>query len=498
MRRLFLTPVFLGVLLLLAVLPIVPAQALQPIHVTTSADELNSDGDCSLREAIHAANSNSVVDACPKGGIGGVDTIFVPDDFGTYVLTIPGANEDYNTEGDLDVTADGMLNPSSVDIIGDGAVTTIIEATGLGDRVFHIQPGNTATISGLTIRKGSAVTLGGGIYNGGTLTLNSSTVSNNTTTSGGSGGGIYTSGTLAMNGSTVTDNYADDDGGGIYTSGTLFMDFSTVSDNTNVGQGGGIYNSGTLDMIRSTVSGNRAFTVGGGIANHGTLTLLNSTISENLAFEPGAGIFTSTSTATLKFSTVADNFDPSFGNLGGGISGPATVDNTVIARNAFSDCVGVVPNSIGYNLTSDSSCQFNSTGDFVDPYPAAGLGPLANYGGPTKTQALLSGSPAIDNAAFPACGGVGGPELSDQRNAPRPFGPRCDIGAFEFGAKPQRIGLAVGGIVELRADGAEAPALAASGSGSPEVPYAALAGGIAAVVLALAAGGWYARRRWLR
>ena len=56
----------------------------------------------------------------------------------------------------------------------------------------------------------------------------------------------------------------------------------------------------------------------------------------------------------------------------------------------------------------------------------------------------------------------------------------------------------VGGTVELVADGADASALAASGSGSPEVPYAALAGGISAGVLALAAGGWYARRRWMR
>ena len=33
------------------------------IIVDTTDDELNSDGDCSLREAILAANNNSVVDA---------------------------------------------------------------------------------------------------------------------------------------------------------------------------------------------------------------------------------------------------------------------------------------------------------------------------------------------------------------------------------------------------------------------------------------------------
>ncbi len=56
----------------------------------------------------------------------------------------------------------------------------------------------------------------------------------------------------------------------------------------------------------------------------------------------------------------------------------------------------------------------------------------------------------------------------------------------------------VGGTFELRADGADASALAASGSGSPEVPYAAIAGGAAAAAaVVLALSGWYVRRRWL-
>ena len=37
------------------------------IPVNTLTDELNSDGDCSLREAIRAANLDQAVDACPAG-----------------------------------------------------------------------------------------------------------------------------------------------------------------------------------------------------------------------------------------------------------------------------------------------------------------------------------------------------------------------------------------------------------------------------------------------
>ena len=36
--------------------------------VSTTNDELNADGDCSLREAIQAANTDTGVDACPAGG----------------------------------------------------------------------------------------------------------------------------------------------------------------------------------------------------------------------------------------------------------------------------------------------------------------------------------------------------------------------------------------------------------------------------------------------
>ena len=50
------------------------------ITVTTTADELNTDGDCSLREAVAAANYDVAVDACPAGN--GGDIVDLPA--GTY------------------------------------------------------------------------------------------------------------------------------------------------------------------------------------------------------------------------------------------------------------------------------------------------------------------------------------------------------------------------------------------------------------------------------
>ena len=52
----------------------------------------------------------------------------------------------------------------------------------------------------------------------------------------------------------------------------------------------------------------------------------------------------------------------------------------------------------------------------------------------------------------------------------------------------------VGGVAELPATAATQ----ATGSGSPAPTYLALAGFAAAAVLALTAGAWYARRRWVR
>jgi len=55
------------------------------ILVNTTHDELNNDGDCSLREAIQAANYDTVVDHCSAGN--GEDTILLPA--GTYPMGFP-------------------------------------------------------------------------------------------------------------------------------------------------------------------------------------------------------------------------------------------------------------------------------------------------------------------------------------------------------------------------------------------------------------------------
>ena len=53
------------------------------------------------------------------------------------------------------------------------------------------------------------------------------------------------------------------------------------------------------------------------------------------------------------------------------------------------------------------------------------IGALADNGGPTRTRALLAGSPAIDAASATDC------PATDQRGVARPQGAGCDMGSFE-------------------------------------------------------------------
>jgi predicted outer membrane repeat protein len=317
----------------------------------------------------------------------------------------------------------------------------------------------TATLTSSTISGNSAGRSGGGIFVTTTATLTKSKVSGNS--AGIDSGGIEAF-TATLTSSTVSGNHANGDGGGIFAS-TVTLTTSTFSGNHANGEGGGI-ETGTAILTNSTVNGNSAGDEGGGIdADRATLT--NSTVSGNHANGDGGGI--DADRATLTNSTVSGN---SAGVHGGGIQardltllnvtitdnsahtgggaflstdGTSSVRNSIIAEN-LNELDGDGPDvfgaftSGGHNLIGDGSGATGFTngtnrdqvGTAVNPIDPR-LGPLANNGGPTKTHALLAGSPAIDrgdNTGAPATDqrGVGRPRDGD-RNGSRII----DIGAFE-------------------------------------------------------------------
>ena len=248
---------------------------------------------------------------------------------------------------------------------------------------------------------------------------------------GGNGGGVANSGTLTITNSTLSANTAvnpafggNSSGGGVESSGTLTITGTTLSGNS-AASGGGVESSGTLTITGTTLSGNSA-TSGGGVENSGTLSITNATLFGNTAVNSGGAI--DDSGAALIFFLTADG---NAAAAGGGLSiaaGPSSSLETVdsIYQNPRGGNVAVAASasfdSGGHNLYSDSpDVPLNST-DAVNADPL--LGPLADNGGPTPTQALLPDSPAI----------FAGTSIyritTDQRGAPR-FSGHPDIGAFQ-------------------------------------------------------------------
>jgi hypothetical protein len=184
---------------------------------------LNDGSAGSLRWAVGQANSHP-----------GADTIdFVSGVFSTpQTITLNGTQLELSDK------------TGATSIAGPAAGVTI--DGGRASRVFEIDTLVSASLSGLTITRGSARELGGGVFNLGTAFLNDCTVSGN---SGGNGGGVYNFGTAILNDCTFSGN-SGGTGGGLSNSGTATLTRCTVSGNAvhdNSGSsGGGVNNSGSL------------------------------------------------------------------------------------------------------------------------------------------------------------------------------------------------------------------------------------------------------------
>ena len=417
---------------LLAFLRITYADTFTVNSTTDAVDANPGDGTCAtagsvctLRAAIQEANAHA-----------GDDTIDVPA--GTYLLTIPPGAETTAaldaSVGDLDITANATITG-----VGSGLVT--IDGGGT-TRVFHIAASQTVTMSGITVKNG-ADQGGGGILALGNLTLNDVVVTQNTS-NGGAGGGIRGGGALTLSDSTVSDNGSTDQGGGIFGGTPVMIDRSTISGNHTPDQGGGIFSDGPLTITSSTVSGNMSTgDQGGGIfIENGALTIVNSTISGNSASDTGGGIFNNpplgpaTNPVRILNTTISANSATSGGGVFTFDPGVIGLRNSLLAANVGSsgspDAGGMV-GSEGYNLignTSGATITGDTTGNVTGQAP--GIGALADNGGPTATHALLPGSPALDGGDPAGCVDAASAALTtDQRGAPRPQGPRCDIGSVE-------------------------------------------------------------------
>src|SRR5262249_43116444 len=157
-------------------------------------------GACTVHAAIQEANAQFA--AHP----GSVYTINIPGPLPSldpnaarvYTLTLGGSDEDLAATGDLDIRAPMRVRSTS-------GRPVVINAAGLGDRVFHViqPPGRTIDVSfaQVSMVNGSATGFGGGLYiqSAANVTLTSLSVTTNSVQSQiANGGGIAALGNVAL------------------------------------------------------------------------------------------------------------------------------------------------------------------------------------------------------------------------------------------------------------------------------------------------------------
>lgn len=240
------------------------------------------------------------------------------------------------------------------------------------------------------------------------------------------GGAVWSHGTVNVEGSVIEDNQAADYGGGIY----LWEGFGTVENswltNNEAGLGGGVYNEdGMMHFYQSGLTANEATGgMGGGIYNNGLtpsngLLMYNTTISDNTAVGGGAGIY-NTGQFDLRFITIADN-NPEGLRIDSGLE--IKLRSSILSNNSGGDCAGISPDSLDYNLTSDSTCALLGGHDILNV--TAMIEPLGFHGSIAPSHPLTYGSPALDSGVPDLC------IPTDQNGTSRPQGAWCDRGAFE-------------------------------------------------------------------
>ena len=366
------------------------------------------------------------------------------------------------------------VSQNNLSLLGPGQRLTV--RGNHASSVFRHSGIGTLRISSLSIANGlqrrpSTYAKGGCIYTAGNLELQHVQVHHCTAIGQGTdgraqGGGIYAKGDVSLFYSSVFSNAAkpeDNRSGGVSEAGGIYARYghlklihSLVCHNLSFTDYGGAL-AESLEARYATMTGNVADNVsaasaGNALVSHSTIAGNHVAINETMDLL-GSNVLISDSTFS---GNVSD-----FGFAGLDLRDGARLRNSTVAFNREAeqgggpDCVGVLTwlgtIHLQSTILSGSTCggapaddltpavadQLEGDNNLVEsstfPLPAGTivadprLGPLALNGGPTRTHALLSGSPAID------MGNNAGGLTYDQRGPgfPRVKGARADIGAFE-------------------------------------------------------------------
>lgn len=404
------------------------------ITVNSFDSEVNpNDGDCTLREAITAANHDEAsgpwLGECAAGS--GADTIVLTGD---VLLDVVDNNAHFKESNglpaiDTEITLEG----------NDHSITR--NAIAPGFRFFFLWQSASLTLKSTTLSGGQSEGEGGAIYNFyGMLTLAATTLSGNSAQYG--GGAIFNFGKVTLADSTLSGNTAGSgrSGGGLlnFASGSALLIDSTVSGNTGGHSGGGIHQQshGTLTLIRATVSLNTA-NFGGGISlAYGPVAVLMSTLSNNSALDSGGGMHVwSLGSAKLVDSTVSTNS----ALHGGGINilgGELTVIRSTLDHNAafsgggieiLSGSAALTNSTLSHNLAVDGSGGgINNLGGSVDLTHATIMDSTATTGGAgihSEAGTVDVTNTVVADSAGPDCSGAitsHGVNFNDDDSCPWP------------------------------------------------------------------------------
>lgn len=411
----------LSAFLLLTFLSVSAFAATFTVTKIADTNDGTCDADCSLREAIAAANA-----------AGTDDVIVFSSLFDTpQTITLSGS--------ELVLGAAG-----SITINGPGANLLTINGNN-ASRILSTGPNVIAVLNGITFTGGNGVGAvntgrGGAIYNvGGTLTITNCIITNN---AGANGGGLNNAASSSPS-----------------VPATLTIDNSIISNNTTPGSGGAMQNfsTSTVTITNTTISGNvsNGTTGGGGGQYNGGVRFTNVTFANNSAPSGSGGGFQSNGTlgAIITNVTVVNN---SSLNNGGGIHRGTTnvnffIRNSIVAGNSGTAASPDFTNSSGGNQSQGNNIIGNvgtSTGwvdsDLLNTAPL--LGPLADNGGFGQTFLPQAGSLAIDggqNCVRDLSCKANNPPAAvteDQRGVSRLTNGNVDIGSVEVAAvAPVRI-----------------------------------------------------------
>lgn len=486
----------LGLLLISFSTPLLAAT----INVTTLTDEDNNDGDCSLREAIVAANTNTAVDNCTAGQSGVVDQITV-NQLGTVNLTST------------------LIVTEQVEISGMGRLLTRLSGNNQRQilRVNMTDPSHNFTLTDIRIQNGrsnnTSPDIGGGgvqLFQGNDFNFERVNFFGNADFQ--DGGGAIFAGPLAGDSSRLfivdcdfQQNFATLSGAALFSldstshpsgliqvsirdsnfpgnsatgSGVVALTgidtviIQTSSFSNNVSNNGGAVAIGSafsgepppvVILERNSFFGNNARQNGGAVWLGGVSALLtNNTFVSNTSEQNGEALalFLST-TAFMSYNTLSENGDgePDEGSLFNCFGCGLSTRSNIFWTSQPNDQECLISSDEGYtslgtNIDGSGSCATESN-DLPMTNPL--LLPLDDYGDDIPAVQLLTSpprasSPAIDAAESNNCPGPLGSNLTiDQRGFTRPVngngtgGSECDIGAVEYqpGMDPADFSLAV-------------------------------------------------------